>query len=196
MAFGRERPSNRSRQADTRSSIVPPGTPLTERLSKRASSENSTDIFVHKESSVSDREPAAGRLMPLSRLPQYFTRAIFGCATAWARMFSFQGIIRFRIRVQNYSLPRQRFVAAAKAKLRPYGCSLVRSTALYWKCLRARVLRREDNRLQQTDQRAPGACLAGGLRNASTPARSDALRRVERRQASASVARIRNRGMP
>src|SRR5690606_14636001 len=78
MAFGRERPSNRSRQADTRSSIVPPGTPLTERLSKRASSENSTDIFVHKESSVSDREPAAGRLMPLSRLPQYFTRAIFG----------------------------------------------------------------------------------------------------------------------
>src|SRR5690606_1783028 len=131
-------------------SIVLSGEPLTDSVSDSAPSANSTDILVHNASSVSDRDPAAGRLAPVARLPQYFTSAIFGCATAWARICSFQGGV-IRVNPRNHSSPCPRFVARQAGRPGAYGCSLVRRLDASGKTL-ARDLRRKNNRLQQTYQ--------------------------------------------
>src|SRR5690606_38070448 len=50
-----------------------------------ADGSNSTAMRVHNASSVTDSEPVAGRLRSRSRLPQYLTSAMFGCAWATIR---------------------------------------------------------------------------------------------------------------
>ncbi len=80
IARGRSLPATRSRHSLTRGNISSLTAVLTTSSSAAKSAENSTDILVHSESSVTDSELTAGRFRSISRLPQYLIRAIFGCA--------------------------------------------------------------------------------------------------------------------